>query len=1435
MTSDAKIKQSGFKIEKVDLAKPAVLEASAGTGKTYSLTGLVIRLLIGHKCLPLDLEHILLVTFTEAATADLRRKVLEKIISVREAFELSMLLESADLQSISSVDPFALILLRELFDSKNGKFTEEIKSCLNDWINSLKIAERKIDKATISTIHSFCQNMLKRNAFESGVLFKNKFIDSEDELNTEALVAATRNEFYKKNLGPLDILVWQNLISPTRQDQILREFENADRIVPDISEYSADFKLALEKLRAAVKFYFLPYKNMLPADFDSTVDSLDQQELKNICKDLNCHLAMKKSMKLSAVARDKTRNVTAFLLQVDPKIDLSLIEQKTVKTQPDYTNSLEIPLAEGLAEYTKYEQSLLTLWFVNHFGEASKIKGYLKKLKNQMSFDDLITNLRDSLDESLHGTNALLLASRIRDIYPVAMIDEFQDTDKRQFDIFSSIYMKGPSLYNIDGYPCSIFLIGDPKQSIYRFRNADINTYFSARERNEQKCGGAYYNMDINFRSTPECVRSVNEFFSDYVPADNADENNSEEDCSEDQLLPVKAAPEAQSSASAATLTPAVARRTFRTGAINFLPVGSRTKNTELVWNENGEIRPAAPVIYTDLADLFIPEEMACINAPKQKSILSNICAFQINRMLTRAAFRNVKTGELTALRLSDIAVLVSSQFEASAVQKSLLEYGIRSVYLSDRDTILTLRLERDFITDFMEALLFIRDSSKVKHLVVNPTLHFSLEEINKVVNDSVSYNSFLELCGRCLELWETRGFMAALYNFINDQSINLFDRIRRFDNAEKVITNILHIAESVQTQETKESTPFAVYSWFTARTAEELGESETSERNANKLRLDSEDDLISIVTIFKSKGLEYPIVFMPYIGMEKQFEQPVKYHENAEKEVKGKYKQGQSIATLNLSGLTSIDKLGSENFLKRNLYNQSEISDSEKKTIDECLQEQARLLYVAMTRARFCNCFVIPSGSKFKSPAALNRFVRDSILGATLQGRFQGCGVEELTLSELWSKYLALMERNIKNSPDYNPDRPVYETIGDPDTDLGIFMNGLKFSSQSVELSGSAAELLNPDDYAPAEFNGSIDRSWAITSYSNLMGRGIRKTRKYSLQTEQPGHNDENDAAPDPVEQTQQPEKLPYVMNQFTFPKGSKPGDFLHGMMEKRDFQYQLDEQRQKVDPLYESLEAYIERIVKKGFFADSRTLRHWREPDGIAALTGWFKNIVDTPLVIGDGSVVHLSDIPMQDRLAEAEFLFRLGELRNDRVNDFYQKYYGKDLWLQAVKDYIDRNAEREGEDQLNSFAFDRVNGFVTGKIDLIFLYQGKYYILDYKSNHLGDRPEDYSRLNMAMAVAEHRYDFQYSIYALALYRHLKARIPNLDFSRVFGGVIYLFIRGCSAASKVMQGGSADSLGNGTVYGCYDVKLPYISRDNSFIEELDSLFSCNKGQTND
>ena len=163
------------------------------------------------------------------------------------------------------------------------------------------------------------------------------------------------------------------------------------------------------------------------------------------------------------------------------------------------------------------------------------------------------------------------------------------------------------------------------------------------------------------------------------------------------------------------------------------------------------------------------------------------------------------------------------------------------------------------------------------------------------------------------------------------------------------------------------------------------------------------------------------------------------------------------------------------------------------------------------------------------------------------------------------------------------------------------------------------------------------------------------------------------------------------------------------------------------------------------------------------------------------------------------------------------------------------VDADDTDDDGDPLNRFTFDRVTGLLTGKIDLIFFHNGKYYIVDYKSNHLGDGTECYSRENMAKAVAEHRYDFQYSIYALALYRYLKTKIKNLDFSSVFGGVIYLFLRGCNPANPVIDVKCSDSLGNKQIYGCFDVKLPHVNQNNDFIEKLDNLFGAEKENGND
>ena len=86
----------------------------------------------------------------------------------------------------------------------------------------------------------------------------------------------------------------------------------------------------------------------------------------------------------------------------------------------------------------------------------------------------------------------------------------------------------------------------------------------------------------------------------------------------------------------------------------------------------------------------------------------------------------------------------------------------------------------------------------------------------------------------------------------------------------------------------------------------------------------------------------------------------------------------------------------------------------------------------------------------------------------------------------------------------------------------------------------------------------------------------------------------------------------------------------------------------------------------------------------------------------------------------------------------------------------------------------------GILNGKVDLFFEKDGRYYILDWKSNHLGNRPEDYTVNAMATAMEENNYYLQYYLYCLALYRYLQTRISNFDYEKQFGGVYYLFVRG-------------------------------------------------------
>lgn len=148
----------------------------------------------------------------------------------------------------------------------------------------------------------------------------------------------------------------------------------------------------------------------------------------------------------------------------------------------------------------------------------------------------------------------------------------------------------------------------------------------------------------------------------------------------------------------------------------------------------------------------------------------------------------------------------------------------------------------------------------------------------------------------------------------------------------------------------------------------------------------------------------------------------------------------------------------------------------------------------------------------------------------------------------------------------------------------------------------------------------------------------------------------------------------------------------------------------------------------------------------------------VLDTPLApVG----VQLRHLGMADKMVEMEFMLPISQLNCGALNRLIAEH--------------DPLSARAGQ-----LSFEQVNGMLKGFIDLVFRHEGRYYVLDYKSNHLGHALEDYTQAAMAEAMIDHRYDLQYQLYTLALHRLLQSRIPDYDYETHMGGVFYLFMRG-------------------------------------------------------
>jgi exodeoxyribonuclease V beta subunit len=292
-----------------------------------------------------------------------------------------------------------------------------------------------------------------------------------------------------------------------------------------------------------------------------------------------------------------------------------------------------------------------------------------------------------------------------------------------------------------------------------------------------------------------------------------------------------------------------------------------------------------------------------------------------------------------------------------------------------------------------------------------------------------------------------------------------------------------------------------------------------------------------------------------------------------------------------------------------------------------------------------------------------------------------------------------------------------------------------------------------------------AINSQWRATSFSALTAgpEGLSAPATEGLDHEEETAGAVNTSASAPPDETERPVLLD------AFPRGAGPGNALHGVLEEIDFT--------------ESDSGAVREICVKQLERFGLDLVH------ADALTAGIREVVETRLTEGGPC---LSQVPRRSRISEMEFTLPIALPVGPDASS--TAGYGRSLSPRRLAEVFARHASvavpKDYASRIAALRFDSLTGYMRGFIDLVFVHEGRWYVVDYKSNYLGVLPGDYALERLTEAMTEHHYVLQYHLYTAALHRHLLQRLPGYDYDRDFGGVYYLFARGMSAERGPVTG---------------------------------------------
>jgi len=733
-----------------------LVEASAGSGKTYAIGNLYLRMLFeGYQ-----VSQILVVTFTNAATEELRGRIRLRI------HQALMHLDAP------ATDDDYLNAWTEALNGDAGK-----RECA---ARQLKLALHSMDEAAIYTIHGFCQRALTEHAFNSRQPFDVEMITDDSDMWQAAIkdwwrsqaypLHATDLALFSQALGSVDELI--KLQAPLRKPRVKLLPEISDSLPVLFEQWhaladkgarlarmwaeerealeSALYSEALKRARNVYKFDKLP-------DLIEIMDHYAASEKPLVFPEELA--ALRASILLSQLKKGQSEAGLEhpFFSLVDALLDSAATVQQQFRIRA---------LADAHAFVTEQV-------------------AHVKEEAGQLSFDDQLVLLEQALAANSE------LGLQIQGRFPVAMIDEFQDTDGVQYDIFKHIY-------HGRAQGCLV-MIGDPKQAIYSFRGGDIFTYIQAK-----RDATGHYTLDTNWRSTPRLIEAVNQLFS----------HRSEP---------------------------------FIYAAIPFVRVHPAPKKHELLCENGKELIPLT------IWHIPLHDRGKAMAKNAAHPLMHAYTANEIARLIHAGRAGELKLGE-RAVKAGDIAVLVRNHFEANDLREALRQRGVSAVATGNEQVFKS--GEADGLQLLLAAVIDFRDAGLLRQAMASSLLDYQYQDMHACISDEQPWLAWGGHFRQLHDAWSGKGFMAMFQLLL--RLLNAGGRLAIRHDAARRLTNLLHLGELLQQASQSITGMDALFHWFEQQVNHASSEAE--------LRLENDGDLVRIVTIHSSKGLEYPIVFLPYM-----------------------------------------------------------------------------------------------------------------------------------------------------------------------------------------------------------------------------------------------------------------------------------------------------------------------------------------------------------------------------------------------------------------------------------------------------------------------------------------------------------------------------------------------------------------------------------------